>query len=486
MGQTREARAPEGVQATKAAKVRSENRLLREEAQKIRAMNSERSKSKGKEAQRLKQQRAEEAELAKLQAALAKAEEEGRGLKEELAKLQADQVGWQEDAVKLSEKNEEEAEAATKLQSLYRGKQTRKEVQKRAQLKSKDAAGPRVQTEQVSAEGARLKAEGVETPLAEEAVRVKSSDKKLEEAEAATKVQSLYRGKQTRKEMQKRSQLKSKDAVGLKVEAAQVTEEGGRLKAEGVETLLADEAVRLKSLDKKREAEAATKVQSMYRGKQSRKEVQKRVQLKSKDAAGLEGEAGQATEEGARLKAEGVETLLPEEAVRLKSLDKKQEEAQTATKVQSLYRGKQTRKEVQKRKQELNSEEGAKLQAQEDGAQAEAEMGKASLKARGLHLLEEMKLKAEEEAKLKSLEDEAQAPAEIQEASLKAGEEMKLKAQEEAGVAEEARPKQEEETRLVAEEEEVSQNAEEKQATIRRAEEEAIPKVEEEARPKAV
>lgn len=69
-----------------AIKVRSGNQALREELEQLQAISK---KSEGLEVQNAMLVREkQEAEVVQLQAALAKAEEEGRALKEELARLQ--------------------------------------------------------------------------------------------------------------------------------------------------------------------------------------------------------------------------------------------------------------------------------------------------------------------------------------------------------------------------------------------------------------
>jgi len=158
---------------------------------------------------------------------------------------------------------EELAGAATKLQSMQRGKQARAEVEKMKEAKQKDAAEPSGSTggpKENSAEGSKVKTEAVEEATPEEL------------AGAATKLQSMQRGKHARAEVEK---MKAANAEGQTM---------GKTDAE-LETAAAPKQDSVPAEEAKKEAVeeatpeelagAATKLQSMQRGKQARAEVDK-------------------------------------------------------------------------------------------------------------------------------------------------------------------------------------------------------------------
>jgi len=111
-------------------------------------------------------------------------------------------------------------------------------------------------------------------------------------------------------------------------------------------------------------AGAATKLQSMQRGKQARAEVEKMKEAKQKDAA--EGKTDAELETAAAPKQDSV----PAEEAKKEAVEEAtpEELAGAATKLQSMQRGKQARAEVDKMK-------AAKEEGESKTAEAEAKDG---------------------------------------------------------------------------------------------------------------
>eukprot|EP00929_Paragymnodinium_shiwhaense_P061822 TRINITY_DN30891_c0_g3_i1.p1 TRINITY_DN30891_c0_g3~~TRINITY_DN30891_c0_g3_i1.p1 ORF type:complete len:2524 (-),score=786.84 TRINITY_DN30891_c0_g3_i1:106-7218(-) len=226
-------------------------------------------------------------------------------------------------------RREEEAQreaAATKLQSAQRGKVARQQVN--AKRAERDAARPEPRARQEPAAAQ-------ENAACEEAFDPAETARR--EA-AATKLQSAERGKAARKRVNNlKEEKKSKERPAAKEEAAppEVVEQERR-----VNDLAAEDA--------KREA-AATKIQSMQRGKAERKKVNNfKEEKKSREQIRQEQ-----LEEERRL------------------YEAKREAA--ATKIQSTQRGKAARRQVDGRRQEEQQRKAKAKPGQEEEAAIDQE-----------------------------------------------------------------------------------------------------------------
>ena len=152
------------------------------------------------------------------------------------------------DTEDVTAKEEEEA-AAIKIQSAFRGHHTRNAI--RGELKSNSPADRRIEDNEVDSS---LKDGSVANEQGDE-VRKANDSAETENDEAATKIQSSYRGYHTRK------QLKQKGAAATTIQA---NYRGYRVR----------EMRRAKS-------EAAVKIQSYYRGYKTRERLGKRHSTKT-------------------------------------------------------------------------------------------------------------------------------------------------------------------------------------------------------------
>jgi len=187
----------------------------------------------------------------------------------------------------------DQAKAATKIQSIARGRQARKRVSSIRQIK--DANGNVVEVEVTEEEA---KVEESETKVEDDGIVAPTVDITDDDktSKAATKIQSVARGRQARKRV-----IKMKDASGNVVDV-EVTEETATPeqtegKVEETETKTDESEVGFVSPvpdenDEAKSNKAATKIQSVARGRQARKRV-----IKMKDASGnvVEVEADETT-----------------------------------------------------------------------------------------------------------------------------------------------------------------------------------------------
>jgi len=240
---------------------------------------------------------------------------------------------------------EEMNNAATKVQSGFRGYQARKEV------KARKEGLADVAEEEVPAETSTAPETSVATDAA---VTSEVADIDLNDPElnvAATKIQAGFRGHAAREEVK----AKRESAAG-----------GGAAPEEGSEAAPAEDeaaaiAAELADVPQEELDAAATKVQAGFRGYQSRKEVA------AKKAAATDG-GGAAPEEGGEAAPAEDEAV----AIAAELADVPQEELDAAaTKVQAGFRGYQSRKEVAAKKAAV-TEGGEAAPAQGDEAPADA------------------------------------------------------------------------------------------------------------------
>ena len=202
-----------------------------------------------------------------------------------------------------------EHSAATSIQTGYRGYYTRKELKARSEAATAIQAGYRGY-----AVRKRMQDSNSSKPLDEDSKDVVKNE---EEEAAAIKIQSAFRGHQTRNAI--RGELKSNSPADRDIEDNEVD---SSLKDGSVANKQGDEEQKADDSTETGEDEAATKIQSSYRGYYTRK------QLKLKGAAAT---TIQAHYRGYRVR----------EMRRAKS--------EAAVKIQSYYRGYKTRERLGKR-----------------------------------------------------------------------------------------------------------------------------------------
>ena len=253
----------------------------------------------------------------------------GRQARVRVKELQSERSGGKVTAVPSGEAkvatDDRQGKAATKIQALQRGRQARKQLQKQPNNEAKvtDEAPP-----ETTSQPARRR---VQDPDVERAAAQQSGTEPSEAttAQAATKIQSLQRGRQARVRVRKlQSEIYSgKTTAGGEANAA--TDDG--------------------------QEKAATKIQALQRGRQARVRVKK---LQS---------ANSAEETTAPLGETKIDDRLP--------TDDGQDKA--ATKIQALHRGRQARIRVKK----LQSEESGRKTTAAPSGETKATAGDGQDKA---------------------------------------------------------------------------------------------------------
>ena len=290
-------------------------------------------------------------------------------------------------------RREEEAEAATKLQSMMRGKQARREVQDRRELRERELVRAKKEQEKASVViQNRVRGKKAKGELARRREVKRLQEEEVEQSGAALKIQGKFRMKGAKKKVGKlradkqakadreanAGRERAKEARGAtkiqslrrgKIARQEVGEKRAKVKAQKA----AAAAEEKKRAEKREQNGAATKLQGMYRGKQSRRETGKRRKERKGALVELEREKAAADE--------------------IANLQDEQEKELAATRMQGLYRGKKARQKVgsrrvKKKKADANRAErvkgnkaATKIQAMHRGNRARR--GKGSAPGRG-------------------------------------------------------------------------------------------------------
>ena len=290
-------------------------------------------------------------------------------------------------------RREEEAEAATKLQSMMRGKQARREVQDRRELRERELVRAKKEREKASVViQNRVRGKKAKGELARRREAKRLQEEEVEQSGAALKIQGKFRMKGAKKKVGKlradkqakadreanAGRERAKEARGAtkiqslrrgKIARQEVGEKRAKVKAQKA----AAAAEEKKRAEKREQNGAATKLQGMYRGKQSRRETGKRRKERKGALVELEREKAAADE--------------------IANLQDEQEKELAATRMQGLYRGKKARQKVgsrrvKKKKADANRAErvkgnkaATKIQAMHRGNRARR--GKGSAPGRG-------------------------------------------------------------------------------------------------------
>ncbi|KAF0028450.1 hypothetical protein F2P81_019537 [Scophthalmus maximus] len=271
----------------------------------------------------------------------------------------------QEEAVRL----EEEAKAATVLQSNFRGHKERRRLQEEGKIPAKkpresltdEGAAPAAEdevgevptpTEETCSEGTEG-GDDEEPPGAREDVQASSSDVESEEpdeAKAAVVLQSNFRGHKERKRLEEEGKIPNKRKK--KEATLEPSKEG-----EEPESKLDPSA---ENLDGPDEEKAATVLQSNFRGHRDRKKLkaEREEQRRAKeDAANEEEEENNKEEEEEEEEvALDVTDVLLERREETDIEKERQEEEQAAVKIQSNFRGYKERKNLEANKQTARRE----------------------------------------------------------------------------------------------------------------------------------
>ena len=198
----------------------------------------------------------------------------------------------------------EVANSTAKIQASFKGKQARKEVEKIKEDK-KQASKHKI----------------------EEEIDINLNDPEV--ANSAAKIQASFKGKQVRKEVAKKKEEQSQSNSEVNIVETE-TEEAEKKADEEIDIDLNDPEV----------ANSAAKIQASFKGKQVRKEVAK---LKEEKIQNPSKENDTDIDKGeAKIRAD--------EEIDIDLNDP--EEADSAAKIQTSFKGKQARKEVAKMKEE--------------------------------------------------------------------------------------------------------------------------------------
>ena len=267
-------------------------------------------------------------------------------------------------------KEKEEAAAAVKIQSGYRGMKARAEVMEKKKEKAKNAGKMQVDTDETLKDVSSISltknggAQGSKQVDDTEA----DTDLPLDENEAATKIQSGFRGHQARKKVNlmkeqedreehsssEGEQEKTPPKIKKKTSKSAENSTSARNPDEGDDEESEAEEVDI-DLNDPEVGQAALKIQSSFRGHQARKEVQEMKECNLKANVKVEEE---------------IDIDLNDPEV-----------GNAALKIQSSFRGHQARKEVQEMKENANAED-KKIEEEEeiDIDLDDPEVGNAALK----------------------------------------------------------------------------------------------------------
>ncbi|XP_017560985.1 myosin-IIIa isoform X1 [Pygocentrus nattereri] len=251
---------------------------------------------------------------------------------------QLDVVAEEQEAEEANQKageedvdTEQEAKAATVIQSNFRGHKERKRLQEEGKLPARGTKAKHTQAE--------VKESVAESSVAEEPGQKETAQPaggEEEEAKAAVVIQSNFRGHKERKRLQEEGKIPKKNKKGEEVVEAPLVGQAvpGGTQEETQEEPSTDQA-------EQDEERAATVLQSNYRGHRERKRL-KEQREGAKGAPGPQDEELQ-EEEMRREEEMGVQLEREEDAV---TEEGQYDEEQAAVKIQSNFRGYKDRKNL--------------------------------------------------------------------------------------------------------------------------------------------
>lgn len=241
---------------------------------------------------------------------------------------------------------EEDARAATVIQSNFRGHKERKRLQEEGKIPAKKQKD-KIPSGEENVPEVQIPAEETEKESAEEAdVSVSDED----ETRAAVVIQSNFRGHKERKRLEEEGKIpkkRKKENDGT----LEPTKEDKQV-AQTEESLQDASAEKPEGMD---EGKAATVLQSNFRGQRDRKKLkeEREAQNKAKEEAVIPNDA----EEKTKMEAEDALDITDVVIERKEETDadaeqQKLEEEQAAVKIQSNFRGYKERKNLKANKQE--------------------------------------------------------------------------------------------------------------------------------------
>ncbi|CAE8627657.1 unnamed protein product [Polarella glacialis] len=268
----------------------------------------------------------------------------------------------------------QEIEATTKIQAVYRGKKGRAELAEGAGQEKLDAAekAEAIQEEDEAVDEGGVPLENAATKI-QARYRQKAAAQEVEqmrtqrnqEIEATTKIQAVYRGKKGRAELAEGAGQEKIDAAE-KAETIQeedeAVDEGGvplenaatKIQARYRQKAAAQEVEQMRT-QRNQEIEATTKIQAVYRGKKGRAELAEGAGQEKIDAAEKAEtiqEEDEAVDEGGvplenaatKIQARYRQKAAAQEVEQMRT--QRNQEIEATTKIQAVYRGKKGRAEL--------------------------------------------------------------------------------------------------------------------------------------------
>lgn len=245
------------------------------------------------------------------------------------------------------QRKEQEENAATKIQATYRGYQTRKSVKDRKKKELLPQPSLEVhRAENVEAHGSNplaLRMQNFFTDEPSPTPVVKSVNPN--QAVAATTIQATYRGYRTRKDIsaQRALEQRSRESKYIVLSASQESERSDvEVSPKHQEIIIPAEQPKLKVTITR--DDAATKIQSRYRGYRVRKQLKNSKSLEIMEQ--VEDQRGKSKAEEEKVSRDEAETKQPsddelEEEIEgeVEVVNRTDERNKAATKIQSSYRG---------------------------------------------------------------------------------------------------------------------------------------------------
>jgi hypothetical protein len=275
-----------------------------------------------------------------------KKKEEGDEISDTKVKISEEEVAAEKEEIDIDMNDPEVEQAATKIQASFKGHQTRKEMKQKKEDSSKGTDGEAPETTTDELETSPKEA------VKEEEIDIDLKDPEVEQA--ATKIQASYKGHQTRKEMK---QKKEESTLGSKCEVLESKDEQADSPKEASNPENAkkgekEEVIDIDLNDPDVEM-AATKIQAGFKGHQTRKDLKQQKQ----EAVEILSEDCEAGEPEKTVETEEIEIDLNDPDVE-----------QAATKIQAGFKGHQTRKEMKEKKNEATPAETDTIEKEEDTA----------------------------------------------------------------------------------------------------------------------
>lgn len=284
---------------------------------------------------------------------------------EDVPATDAGKEGQVEDEEEIAQENaaeeetvnlEEEARAATVIQSNFRGHKERKRLQEEGKIPAKKQKDKNPSGEENMAE-VQIPAEETERESAEE-TDISVNDVKTEdpdETRAAVVIQSNFRGHKERKRLEEEGKIPKK-----RKNESDGTPEPPKDDTQVTQT---EESVQDASAEKPQgmdEEKAATVLQSNFRGQRDRKKLkeEREAQNKVQEEAIVPNDEEEKTQMEAEEDALDITDVVIErkEETDADAEQQKLEEEQAAVKIQSNFRGYKERKNLKANKQTLHKE----------------------------------------------------------------------------------------------------------------------------------